>query len=74
MTETLERQVEDLCNLSEGVWEKGMEKGMEKGYEIAELSAIKNLMHRLKMTAEQAMDALDIADDKRAKYSSMIHQ
>lgn len=64
MTEVLERQVEEMCNLSKGVEEKGVEK--------TELLAIKNLMQKLKMTAEQAMDTLDIASDKRAKYSSMI--
>ena len=68
MTEVLERQVEEMCNLSKGV----EEKGIQKGYEAAELQNIKNLMQKLKMTAEQAMDALDIALDKRAKYSSMI--
>ena len=51
---------------------KGIEKGIEKGYEAAELQNIKNLMQKLKMTAEQAMDMLDIASDKRVKYSSML--
>ncbi|MBO5523046.1 MAG: hypothetical protein J5986_05130 [Roseburia sp.] len=72
MTEILERQVETMCNLSKGIEEKGMEKGMEKGYEAAELQNIKNLMQKLKMTAEQAMDVLDIASDKRGKYSAML--
>lgn len=72
MTEILERQVETMCNLSKGIEEKGIEKGIEKGYEAAELQNIKNLMQKLKMTAEQAMDMLDIASDKRVKYSSML--
>lgn len=78
MTEVLERQVTEMCNLSKGVEEKGIQKGIqkgiEKGYEAAELQNIKNLMQKLKMTAEQAMDTLDIASEKRAKYSSMISQ
>ncbi len=76
MTEVLERQVFEMCNLSKGVEEKGIkkgiEKGMEKGTEIAELSAIENLMQKLKMSAEQAMETLDIAIDKRARYHTMI--
>ena len=64
MTETLQRQVYDMCNLSKGVEEKGFEK--------AELSAIKNLMQKLKMTAEQAMETLDISADKRAHYSALL--
>ncbi len=68
MSEILERQVFEMCNLSKGVEEKGIEKGTE----IAELSAIENLMQKLKMSAEQAMETLDIAIDKRARYHTMI--
>ena len=30
MTQEMETEVQNMCNLSEGVWERGMEKGMEK--------------------------------------------
>lgn len=66
MTETIERKVEDMCNLSKGVEEKGFEK--------AELQNIKSIMENLKMTAEQAMEALNIALDKRARYSSLLNK
>ena len=60
--------------LAEGL-EKGLEQGLEQGRQAlaaSELSAIKNLMLKLKMTAEQAMDTLEIAADKRRQYSDMI--
>ena len=69
--EELHIRCEKELSFQEGI-EKGIEKGMEKGYEAAELQNIKNLMQKLKMTAEQAMDVLDIASDKRGKYSAML--
>ena len=66
MTETFERKVEVMCNLSKGVEEKGFEK--------AELQDIKSIMENLKMTAEQAMEALNIAIDKRERYSSLMNK
>lgn len=68
MTETLERQVTDVCNLSKGVEDKGIEKGIEKGI----LISIKNLMDTMKMTAKQAMDALKIPEADQAKYTGML--
>lgn len=64
MTETLERQVADVCNLSKGVEDKGIEKGI--------LISIKNLMETMKMTANQAMDALKIPEADQAKYTGML--
>ena len=31
MTETFESEVDDMCNLSQGVAEEAMQKGIEKG-------------------------------------------
>ena len=33
MTETFESEVDDMCNLSQGVAEEAMQKGIEKGLE-----------------------------------------
>ena len=43
-----------------------------EGREETLLNSIKNLMETLKLTAEQAMDALKIPDDDRKKYVSML--
>ena len=51
MTETIEREVSLMCNLSKGVEEKGIAKGMTTGI----LSSIKNLMETMGLTIEQAM-------------------
>ena len=68
MTQTLESEVSVMCNLSKGVWEKGMTKGMTDGL----LSSIQNLMETMKLTVEQAMDALKIPEADRQKYIELL--
>lgn len=70
MTEKMESEVIQMCNLSDGVERKGMEKGIETTL----LASIKSLMDRLKMTAEQAMDALSIPESEQEKYQKMLKQ
>lgn len=62
MTKTLESEVQDLCNLSKGVEEKGIAIGIELEREAGTLRSIKNLMDTLKLTAEQAMAALKVPE------------
>lgn len=64
MTQQLERRISDMCNLSEGVYQKGMEQQL--------ITSIKSLMTTLHLTLEQAMDALQIDPKDRSRISSMI--
>ena len=67
-------EYEQMCReeaRNEGLQE-GREEGRQEALADAQLSAIRNLMLKLKMTAEQAMDTLEIAGDKRTQYSAMI--
>ena len=70
------KDVNSMCNLGEGIMEEGIKRGMEEGQraglEKAELSAVRNLMLKLKMTAEQAMDTLDIETEKRTGYMALL--
>jgi flagellar biosynthesis/type III secretory pathway protein FliH len=52
--------------------ERGLEQGMERGLEQGILSSINNLMCSMKMTAEQAMEALMIPKNKREFYYSKL--
>lgn len=51
---------------------EGQEKGLEKGTDNARLSSIINLMDTMKLTAEQAMDAIKIPLADRDKYTSRL--
>ena len=70
MTKTLESEVREVCNLSKGVEEKGIAIGIEQGI----LKSIENLMETLKLSAEQAMDALKVPEADKPKYASKLNQ
>ena len=52
--------------------EEGRKEGIEQGIEQSKISDIKNLMKNLKLTAEQAMEALGIDKGEFSKYMSML--
>lgn len=68
MTEELEREVRDMCNLSDGIERRGYERGKNEGIIIA----IKNLMTTMSMTLSQAMDTLLIPESDREQYVNML--
>ena len=54
-----------MCNLSEGVEQKGIAKGVT--------SSIRNLMGSMGWSIEQTMDALQIPDEERQIYRDKIN-
>ena len=76
MTQTLESEVRAMCNLSQGVMEKGIEQGIKQGVEQGKaegfLAAIQNLMASMGWSAEQAMEALRVPEAERQKYSGLL--
>ena len=68
MTEELEREVDRMCNLSQGVYDKGY----DKGYDIAVADSIKNLMETTEWDIEKCMDSLKIPDDKKLIYRAAV--
>ena len=49
-----------------------MDEGMEKGIELKETDSIKKLMKNMNLTIDQAMNALEVPEDKREKYRQSI--
>lgn len=70
MTESIERLVEDMCNLSDGVEARGIQKGLEQGI----LLSILNLMETMQLSAEQAMAALKIPMEQQPIYIEQIQK
>jgi hypothetical protein len=68
MTREIEEEVSEMCNLGYAVENVGVERGVEK----ARILDIKNLMETLKLTSEQAMDALKIPKDDQKKYEEKL--
>ena len=73
------------CGMAQGI-EQGMAQGMERGMAqgraqgieqgIAQgtVQSILSLMHSLKLTVQQAMEALEIPQSEQGKYETMIKQ
>ena len=68
MTQELEREVSEMCNLSDGVEQKGIAKGIAKGI----TASIRNLMESMGGSIEQAMDALQIPTEERNGYLNLL--
>ena len=66
MTQELEREVSEMCNLSDGVEQKGIAKGIT--------ASIRNLMESMGWSIEQAMDALQIPTEERQTYVNMLQR
>lgn len=49
-----------------------MDEGIKKGVELTQTEDIKNLMKNLKFTIDQAMNTLEVPEDKREKYRQII--
>ena len=49
-------------------------ENQEIGEQNAKVIDIKNLMETLKLTLEQAMDALKIPTDQRSMYAGMVNK
>lgn len=64
MTRELESEVEKLCNLSQGVY--------DRGYDKATVEHIKNMMRKKGWDIEECMDTLDIPEEKKASYRAAV--
>lgn len=67
MTKKLEGEVAEMCNLSEGIEQRGIQKGRVEG----QLESIQNLMKNLKLSMEQAMTALGIPETEWETYRKL---
>lgn len=64
MTQNLDEEVENMCNLSQGVEARGARK--------TTAAAIQNLMKSTHMTSEQAMSVLSVPENEYKQYEEII--
>ena len=70
MTETLESEVREMCNLSQGVRELGRAEGHAEGL----LASIRNLMANTGWSLEKAMEILGVPETDRTKYADLLQK
>lgn len=105
MTDEMNEEVSIMCNLSQGILEKGLKQGraegraegikegraeglkqgraegikegraegLAEGLERGIANSLLNVMKTLKMTAEQAMETLNIPQNEQRKYKTMLN-
>ena len=61
-----------MNRLGQMLIDEGMEKGIKKGIELSLTNSIKKLMKNMNLTIEQAMNTLEVPEDKREKYRQTI--
>ena len=66
------KEVMRMTRLGQMLMDEGMEQGIEKGIELNQTDSIKKLMKNMNWTIDQAMNALEISEDKREKYRQSI--
>ena len=85
MTETFESEVREMCNLSEGVMEKGiekglqegmqkgMQKGLQKGMEKGEIRMLVKQVKKGRLTIQQAAEDAEMTIDQfQAEMEQMV--
>ena len=76
VSKQMEEEMAQMCNLSQGIVEKGiaqgiekgMAQGVEKGAFNATLDSLRRLIANAGMSAEQAMNVLEIPASERKRY------
>ena len=61
-----------MCNLSQGIEDRGIQKGIEKGKIEGKIESATSLMTFQNLTKEQALKAIGIAEQELPKYLAMF--
>ena len=72
----MEKELNIMCNLSEGIAEEAWEKGHKAAWDEAEeqtlLKNLRSIINKMKLSVEEAMEMLEIPSTDRAKYSKLL--
>ena len=74
MTETLEAEVREMCNLSQGVRNLGRAEGRVEGRTEGLLTSIRSLMANTGWPLEKAMEILGVPETDRSKYADLLQK
>ena len=79
-----------MCKIMDEIWQEGMERGMAQGMERGmaqgmergmaqgmerdRLESLRTIMRKMRLSAEDAMAMLDVPQDRRQKYKTLLEQ
>ena len=61
-----------MCNLSQGIEDRGIQKGIENGRIKGKIESANALMKIQNLTKEQALKAIGITEQELPKYLAMF--
>ena len=82
MTQKMEEEVEEMCNLSQGIENRGIRKGRElglregiqRGASQGYLSSLKSLMKTTGWPLERALAALEISGEEEKRFRKLLEE
>ena len=72
MSGSIEEEVNHMCNLSQGVLDKGISIGRGQGIEIGEVKSLRKMMKNFHVSFTEAADALEIPEADRPKFKKLV--
>ena len=72
MTEEVKQEVDEMCNLSKGIREDGRKEGEAIGELKERLKNINALVKNFKVSAQEAMQILEIPSEEQQKLLTML--
>lgn len=72
MTKNMESEVNDMCNLSQGIEERGIAIGEKRGEERERVKSLKNLMNSTGWDIQKAMEMLGMDTEELEKYKMLL--
>ena len=68
----IEMEVEDMCNLSQGIRDEARAEGLAKGKAEGRAEGVMSLMSNMNISMEKAMNYLNITEDIRLSIMKYI--
>ena len=72
MTQTLDEEVERMCNLSQGILEKGEKKGLIEGKIEESAKDVKALIRKKNMSLDEVFDLLDVDESFKPEIIEIL--
>lgn len=64
----------NMCNYSDFVWNRGKREGIKEGIKEGTIKALVNLMESLKLTIDQALQALKLPESEWDEYRDLVRK
>ena len=74
MTEEFRKGMSTVCNLGESIARRSRAEGRAEGIEVSTVSNLRSLMGKMKISAEKAMDFLNIPAEDQPRYALLLKE